>query len=221
MTNHELVEELKRKGYLKTPLIIEAFEKVDRKDFVPEELAPYAYANEPLPIGFGQTISQPLTVAFMFELLQPQPEEKILDIGAGSGWTTAMLAYISAHNILDLDTPAINPKVMGMERIPELKAMAERNISKYNFLKRGIVELLLGDASFGVPKDLMPAYGFNKIIAAASAGEIPLIWKRQLTVNGRIVAPVQNSIVVVDKHAKDSFTIKEYHGFSFVPLVKD
>ncbi len=80
-------------GYLKSPLLIEAFKKIDRKDFVPKDLGNLAYINEPLHIGFSQTISQPLTVAFMLELLDPRPGEKILDVGAGSGWQTALLAY--------------------------------------------------------------------------------------------------------------------------------
>ncbi len=221
MTNDDLVDELVGGGYLKTPLIIEAFRAIDRKDFVPEDLKDMAYVNEPLPIGYGQTISQPLTVAFMLELLGPEPDEKILDIGSGSGWQTAILGYISAKRILDIDDPVVHPKVMGIERIPELKEMAEKNIDKYNFVKRGIVEIILGDASKGVPKDLLPVYGFKKIIAAATAEEIPFIWKRQLEAGGKIVAPVKNSIVVFEKHAQDEFVKKEYQGFSFVPLVRD
>ena len=73
-----LIKELMEEGILKTPSIIEAFEKVDRRDFVPEELKDKAYLNAPLPIGYGQTISQPLTVAFMLELLQPQTAIKFL-----------------------------------------------------------------------------------------------------------------------------------------------
>lgn len=220
MTKDELIQELIAYGYLKTQVIIEAFEKIDRRDFVPPQLQEMAYVNEPLPIGFGQTISQPLTVAFMFELLQPKANEKILDIGVGSGWTMTMLGHIVARDILDLKAPNVNPKVIGMERIPELKNFAEANISKYNFISRGIVELILGDASHGVPSELLPVYGFDKIIAAASTGEIPLDWKRQLAVNGRIVAPVKNSVVVIDKYAKDEFETKEYPGFNFVPLVQ-
>ncbi|MDP2934232.1 MAG: protein-L-isoaspartate O-methyltransferase, partial [bacterium] len=85
----ELIKQLIKDGYLKTPLIIGAFEKIKREDFVPDDLKGEADINAPLPIGYGQTISQPLTVAFMLELLQPKPDDKILDIGSGSGWQTA------------------------------------------------------------------------------------------------------------------------------------
>ena len=89
----ELVENLIEREYLKTPLIIEAFKNINRADFVPENLKDEAGVDAPLPLGFGQTISQPLTVAFMLELLRPQPGDKILDVGAGSGWTSALLGW--------------------------------------------------------------------------------------------------------------------------------
>src|SRR3989344_3889502 len=89
-----LLDELIKEGYLKSPEIIEAFSKIKRRDFLPADLAGEESVNAPLPIGHGQTISQPLTVAFMFELLQPGTNQKVLDIGSGSGWTTAMLAEL-------------------------------------------------------------------------------------------------------------------------------
>jgi len=89
-----LIRQLIAQNYLRTPEIIKAFQKIKREDFLPDYLKNEAEENYPLPIGFGQTISQPLTVAFMFELLQPQRGHKILDIGSGSGWTTALLAEI-------------------------------------------------------------------------------------------------------------------------------
>ena len=85
---------LQRTGVLKSGKIFDAFGVIDRADFVPEELKSSAYADEALPIGEGQTISQPYTVAFMLSLLDPQPGERIMDVGAGSGWQTAILAYI-------------------------------------------------------------------------------------------------------------------------------
>ncbi len=203
-----LINSLVKDGYLKTPEIIEAFKNINRTDFVPEDCKDEACVNAPLSIGFDQTISQPLTVAFMMELLEPKPGEKILDVGAGSGWTVALLAQLVGEN----------GKVIGIERIPELKEMAEKNVSKYDFIKKGIVEIINADGSKGYKKEAP----FDKIIAGAAAqGDVPLVWRKQLKIGGRIVAPVENSVIAIDKTGKNKYNVKEYLGFSFVPLIRD
>ena len=127
MTKEGLIQELIAGGHLRTPRIIEAFRKIDRKGFVIPEYLDQAYRNHPLPIGFGQTISQPLTVAFMLEQLAPQSGERVLEIGAGSGWQAALLAHIVTS---DMGKGNANKKNYGhvicIERIPELKDMAEQ-----------------------------------------------------------------------------------------------
>lgn len=200
-----LIKELIDEGFLRTKSITEAFQKIDRMDFVLEEYKNEAYANHPLSIGFGQTISQPLTVAFMLELLEPKPGEKILDVGAGSGWQTSLLAYLAGEQ----------GKIIGIEIIPELKKFAETNIEKYNFIKNGRVEIILSDGSSGFQKEAP----FDKIIAAAAAPAIPPAWKEQLKIGGVIVAPVGQNIVVLKKLNQDEFSQEQYFGFSFVPLV--
>ncbi|HDH31227.1 MAG TPA: protein-L-isoaspartate(D-aspartate) O-methyltransferase [Candidatus Wolfebacteria bacterium] len=206
-----LINSLVSDGYLKTPEIIDAFKAIDRADFVLEEHKKEAYVNAALPIGSNQTISQPLTVAFMLEILAPKTGEKILDVGSGSGWKTALLAQIVGKS------PSDGGKVIGIERIPELKEMAEKNISKYNFLQEKTAEVILGDGSKGYEEEAP----FDRIIVGATAaGEIPEKWKEQLKIGGRIVAPVNNSIVVIDKISKDKYEQKEHFGFSFVPLIE-
>jgi len=190
---------------LKTPKIIEAFRKIRREDFLPEELKEEASINAPLPIGYGQTNSQPLTVAFMLELLEPKEEDKILDIGAGSGWQTAMLAYIVGDK----------GKVLAIERIPELVEFGRQNVAKYSFIEKGIVEFVCGNASKFVSN------GVDKIIAAASAKKIPDAWKEQLKIGGRLVVPVQSSIWLLIKKSQADFEEQEFPGFAFVPLIEE
>ena len=89
-----LIDHLINEGWLKAPRIIEAFRRIKRVDFLPEDMEDLAELNEALPIGYGQTISQPLVVVFMLEQLEPKEGDKILDIGSGSGWTSALLGEI-------------------------------------------------------------------------------------------------------------------------------
>lgn len=217
--NDKLVDGLIKDGYLKNPSIIEAFREIDRHYFVSEGYHGQAHINAPLPIGFGQTISQPLTVAFMFELLQPKKGEKILDVGCGSGWTSALLAHIASKPSIGENQSlekVQSSQIIAIERIPELKKMAEQNIEHYSFISRGIARVILGDGSKGYQKEAP----YDKIIAGASAeGDIPEAWKKQLKIGGRIVAPVGNSIVVIDKISQAEYNKREYFGFSFVPLI--
>ena len=200
-----LIEELIQSDYLKTQNIISAFKKIKRSDFVLEEFKDESEGNYPLPIGYDQTISQPLTVAFMLELLQPKQGDKILDIGSGSGWTTALLASIVGEK----------GKVYGIEIIPELKEFQNKNISKYNYIKKGIVEIFCADGTKGLP-DKKP---FDKILVSAMSSKIPIALKDQLKIGGRMVIPISDGISLLIKKSKDTFDEKHYSGFSFVPLV--
>ena len=201
-TMHEMIKNLINLGYLKTPSIIETFKKIDRTDFVLPKYKNWTYENGPLPIGCGQTISQPLTVAFMLELLQPRTGDKILEIGSGSGWQSAMLAQIAGEK----------GKVFAIELIPELKEFGEKNSGKYNFKN---LKFLAGNAEAGLPKEKP----FDRIIAAASGKKIPEAWKEQLKIGGRMVLPVGNSIFLIEKNSEDEFKETEYPGFAFVPLI--
>ncbi len=204
----ELVDALVRSGILKTQAIIEAFLAVDRKDFVPVEFQEETYGDYPLPIGHDQTISQPTTVAFMLELLQPQPGEKILDIGSGSGWTTTLLAFLVGKE----------GRVLGLERIPELVAFGAQNLKKYDFPWATIsqAEKILGLAK-EAPSD--------KILVSAAAQEFPEKLVSQLKEGGVMVIPVQNAVWHVKKLSEGPPTgesrteIQKFEGFGFVPLI--
>lgn len=198
-----LIENLIQSGYLETPEIISAFYEIDRADFVPERLKPKTYLNAPLPIGYGQTISQPLTVAFMLELLEPKKGDNILDVGSGSGWQSSLLAQIVGKK----------GKVVAIERIPELSEFGKSNSEKYNFRN---LEFIIGDGSMGYKKEAP----YNRIIVAAAAfDKVPRELMNQLKIGGRLVIPVGNSIWLLVKKGTDKFEKKEFPGFIFVPLI--
>jgi protein-L-isoaspartate(D-aspartate) O-methyltransferase len=203
----DLINRLIETGWLKTPIIINAFREIKRKDFLPENLKKFSSLNEALSIGFGQTISQPLVVAFMLEKLQPKQGEKVLDIGSGSGYTTALLANIVGNR----------GRVVSIELIQKLKDFQEKNLLKYNFIKKGRIKLICADGSKGYKKEAP----FDKILVSASVKkEIPKTWKDQLKAGGRIVSSVRQSIWVLEKQSNKEFKKNEYPGFVFVPLVQ-
>jgi protein-L-isoaspartate(D-aspartate) O-methyltransferase len=221
-----LVDYLIKNGWLTTPAIIEAFKKIKRADFLPtspigknssvfykkKEIKQIAEINEALPIGYGQTISQPAVVAFMLEELKPKAGDKVLDIGFGSGWTAALLAYIVSSA-----GKSKKGKVIAIERIPELKEFGEKNIAKYSFIKKGTVKCICADGSVGFRKEAP----FDKILVSARAETLFSAWKEQLSVGGRIVLPIDSSIWRVDKKSNKLFEKVEYPGFAFVPLIVD
>jgi len=210
-----LVNHLIENGVLKTPLIIDAFKNIDRLDFTPDNMKCFAHIDEALSIPGGQTISQPYTVAFMLELLQPQFDEKILDIGAGSGWQTSLLSYMVSQ-----DSEGKHHKnkgrVFAVEINPDLCKFGKKNIERINFPGKENIEWICGDASEGL-SDEAP---FDKIIAAAALGNtIPQAWKDQLKIGGRMVIPIKESIWLLVKKDEKNFEEKEYPGFAFVPFL--
>lgn len=227
MTHEVLVNYLINSGVLKTPRIIKAFWEIDRANFVTEEFCDSAYGDHPLSIGYGVTISQPYVVAFMLELLQPQPNQKILDIGSGSGWTATLLSHIVSQEgmISDQISIANSAKIFAIERIHGLKEFGERNCDKFSFVERGIAKFICSDGSEGLPEEAP----FDAIQVAASicpergssvVDSIPIAWKQQLRVQGRIVAPVENSIYRFTKKSEAEFVEEKFYGFSFVPLIQ-
>ena len=208
-----LINSLIQEGWLKTPRIIEAFGEIKRADFMPQDMRNLAKLNEALPIGYGQTISQPLVVAFMIEQLAPAPGQKIVDIGSGSGWTTALLSHIVGEK----------GKIIAIEIVSELKEFGEKNTAKYSFIEKRIAEFICTDGSKGYPDFAARpelAEGFDRILASASAEEIPEAWKEQLKIGGRIVCPIKSSIWLFVKKSEKEFEETEFPGFAFVPLIQ-
>ena len=199
-SNGELVESLMANGVLKSKSIRDALLHMDRKDFVLSKYEDLAYMDGALPIGYGQTISQPYTVVFMLELLDVQKGDKVLDIGTGSGWTTALLSYLTGKE----------GRVVGKELIDELVVMGKENISKYDIANATISKT---EGVLGVENEK-----FDRILVSASANKFPKELLLQMKNDSVLVIPVQNSIYKVRKDKTGGITKEEYYGFSFVEL---
>jgi len=197
-----LVDDMISSNMLKSPLIIDAFRTIDRKYFVPDEYAEDAYVDAPLPIGNYQTISQPSTVAFMLERLDPQDGNKVLDIGSGSGWTTALLCYMVGDQ----------GSVTGVERVETLVESGSENLSKFRFDTDCHIEQA-GD------KLGLPGEQFDRILVSASADEIPEGLFSQLKIGGILVIPIGESIFKFTKVSETEIEKEEFYGFVFVPLI--
>lgn len=199
---NSLVSALIRKGVLKTKEIIDAFEKIDRREFVLPEYREFAYEDEAIPIGFGQTISQPYTVVFMLELLEPKNGDDILDVGSGSGWTTAIMAEIVKTK----------GQVTGVERIKELVEFGRHNLEKYNFPNANIMDAKEFENSESKKH-------FDRILVSASSSSIPEKFLKMLNIGGIMVIPVNESVCQIKKISAEKIIMKEFKGFSFVPLI--
>ena len=182
--------------------VLEAIADVPRERFVPEDLRDEAWENIPLPIGSGQTISQPLVVARMCELLELAGDETVLDVGTGSGYHPALLARLARH-------------VYSIEVHASLSRTAAENLRAAGV---GNVTLAVGDGSRGLPEHA-PYDAIN--VAAAAGGKIPPALAEQLGPGGRLVAPVEDGDqrLVVARRTDAGVALTELERVRFVPLV--
>ncbi len=205
-----LVEELKSEGVIRSKLVEEAFLHIPREEFVPEHLRSYAYVDTPLPIGYGQTISAPHMVAIMTEELEAQPGDVVLEIGTGSGYQAAILAYIVSKG---------HGHVYTIEIVKELTKRAINNFAKAVPELLDYTTFVIGDGSKGL--EIFAPY--DKIIVTAAAPNIPEPLIKQLKPGGRLVIPVGNRwsqvLLIVDKRRDGAIRIRESVPCVFVPLV--
>ncbi|PIZ63007.1 protein-L-isoaspartate O-methyltransferase [Candidatus Saccharibacteria bacterium CG_4_10_14_0_2_um_filter_52_9] len=182
--------------------IDKAFRAVPRQNFLPEAVVDSVGLDRPLPIGFGQTNSQPTTVAMMLDWLAVEPGQTILDVGSGSGWTTALLAHLTGQA----------GKVIAVEIVPELVEFGRQNCQRLGI---GNVSFYQAGKQYGWP----PAGPYDRILVSAASQAVPPELIDQLKPGGRLVIPVQSSILVIDKDTRGNLEQYEHPGFSFVPLV--
>ena len=200
-SNTNLINHLINRDSLKSSNIIEAFRHIDRADFVLDPTVSDIYEDYPLQIGYHQTISQPTTVAMMLEMLCAKDGDDILDIGSGSGWTTALLSFIVGDK----------GSVTGLERVDSLVKFGNDNLKKYSFKNSKIIQA----------SDELGIVGkkFDRILVSAAAEEFPSELTLQLKTGGKLVIPVKNSIFEITKKENGELELIEHYGFRFVPLI--
>jgi protein-L-isoaspartate(D-aspartate) O-methyltransferase len=182
--------------------IDKAFNSVNRADFIPENFKKFASLNTSLPIGYGQTISQPYVVASMLNWLDPQPGDKVLDVGSGSGWTTALLSHLVGNK----------GRVEAIELIPELLEFGKNNVRKTGIKN---ARFHLAGKALGWP-DHAP---YDAILVSATTKELPQELVDQLKVGGKLVIPVAYDILEITKESTTEVSILKHPGFIFVPLI--
>ncbi len=199
----QLIEEIRQKG-IQDESVLSAIGKIPRHLFLDSSFLEYAYQDKPFPIGSGQTISQPYTVAFQTDLLRVKKGEKILEIGTGSGYQACVLLELGA-------------KVFSVERQKKLFDKTREFLPRLGYRPR----LFYGDGYKGLPT-FAP---FDKILVTAAAPELPVELFEQLNIGGRLVVPVGSSeiqqMMTIDKMADGELREEKHGAFRFVPLLED
>jgi len=199
-----LIINMKKSGFLTNEKVEKAIRKISRHMFLPVSLQDEAYEDIPLPIMKNQTISQPSVVARMTEWLDVKEGQKILEVGSGSGWQSAILSYLVG-----------NGKVYSIEKHEELAEFAKKNLESIGINN---VEVIIGDGSTGLENEAP----FDRIIITAACKKIPEALKRQLANEGLLIAPVGEhlqSLVLIKKTRQGIIEIKNQSGYVFVPLL--
>lgn len=198
---NQLVEELKKKG-IKDQRVLEAIGTVEREKFVPKTMAHLAYKDTALPIGFEQTISQPYTVAFMTEKLELKPNSKVLEIGTGSGYQSAILF-------------AMGMKVFSIEIILELHNKTKKLLDELGIR----IYAKFGDGTIGWAENAP----YDGIIVTAGSPIVPANLIEQLNIGGKLVIPVgpkeYQDLHIITRLSQQEYSTQIYPRFIFVPLI--
>lgn len=198
----EMIEKQLRRRGIRDAAVLAAMAEVPRHEFVPQEVRARAYEDAPLPIGGGQTISQPYIVAAMTAALRLQKEDRVLEIGAGCGYQAALLSLLSKD-------------VFAIERRPELASAASEKLARLGYAN---VHVHCGDGTLGLP-EFAP---FNAILVAAAAPAVPRPLLGQLAEGGRMILPIgdtENQELRLIEKQGNSFLTSTMEGCRFVPLV--
>ncbi|WP_456474409.1 protein-L-isoaspartate(D-aspartate) O-methyltransferase [Candidatus Pyrohabitans sp.] len=202
----EMVERLVSYGYLKSERVINAMLRVPRHEFVPEDRVEYAYHDEPLPIGEGQTISAPHMIAIMCEALEIEREHRVLEVGTGSGYHACIVSIIADRG-----------EVYSVERYRRLAEEARKNIARAGCCGR--ITIVVGDGTKGY-EEKAP---YDRIYVTAGAPRVPPPLLKQLKVGGKLLIPVgsrlNQDLVRITRVGEEEYMEESLGGCVFVPLV--
>jgi len=202
-SRQRMIGEIKEKYLLSAPKVFSAMLKVPREEFVPKTFRESAYEDGPISIGWGQTISQPYTVAFMTNLLRLKGDERVLEIGTGSGYQAAILSHLSK-------------RVFSIEIIPELAERARKTLKRLGYKN---IKLKVGSGEWGWPEEAL----FDCIIITAGVEKVPQELLEELGEGGVLVAPVgvgPDKVMAKLEKKEGKIVKKEYGIFNFVPFIK-
>ena len=197
-----VARQIEKRG-IRNPRVLAAMAEVPRERFVPAQLAGRAYEDGPLPIGEDQTISQPYIVALMIEAADVAPGDRVLEVGAGSGYAAAVMACIA-------------DRVYAIERHETLAKSARRRVVELGYDN---LTVLTGDGSLGLPAHAP----YDAIVVSAGSDRVPEPLRQQLAIGGRLVVPVGGASIqtlfCVTRTGEDSWTENDLGGVRFVPLI--
>lgn len=204
----EMVRRLSKIGYIKTEEVRKAMESVPREEFIPASSRPYAYVDQPLPIGEGQTISAPHMVAMICETLKLEEGMKVMEIGAGFGYNAAVVAQLIGKK----------GQLYSIERIDSLAEIAKDNLKRTGLGDN--ITVIIGDGTKGY-KEEAP---YDRIYGTASAPRVPEPLKEQLKIGGIMLIPVGEQyyfqdLVYIKRKSEEDYERKNMGGVAFVPMV--
>ncbi len=204
----KMVERLLESGYIKTEKVRKAMEAVPREEFIPASNRPYAYADQPLPIGEGQTISAPHMVAMICEILELEDGMDVLEIGTGFGYNAAVVAQIIGEK----------GHLYSIERISSLAETAKENLKRTGLDEN--ITVIVGDGTKGYTEEAP----YDRIYGTASAPSLPEPLREQLKIGGIMLIPVGEKnyfqdLVYIKRESEDKYEKKSTGGVAFVPMI--
>lgn len=208
--NNNLINELQNLGYLKSQELTSAFLKYKREYFLEDNQKENAYLNIPIKLENKKISPSPIIVSFLLELLELRAGDKVLEIGSGNGWQSALICHLIKHERGLLDDEDGRYGMVALEDNEELKNKLEKNLSHLDFFESNIVKVVLGEYEKGFEED----GPYDKIVIWHEVDQVSKNWNDQLAIGGKIGFVSKKHIVIMTKLDKNNFSTKQFYGYS-------